>query len=81
MYCLKSIRLSLGKQGYAYSCDLYKNSKKIGSLHNAADGGPTRYSLSNEEKNELLIYAQKTLKSDYFEAHDEYIEILLNETL
>ena len=54
MYSIKNIQMCQGRQGIAYSCDLYKNSKKIGTLNNSANGGPTSYYLELGEEKKLL---------------------------
>jgi len=59
-YTVKSIKNFQGREGTGYSCSLYLDGKKIGTVTDTAGGGETDFYLDNGEKEKLDAYC-KTL--------------------
>lgn len=78
-YSIKNLKSFEGRQGYGYSCTIYKDGKKIGTTYNEANGGCSRYDLQPGEKEELLAFAQEQQGEDYCEAHDIFIMELIDD--
>ncbi len=69
-YTVKNVKMFTGREGYGYSCSLYKDDKSIGTVTDTADGGPADlYLISRELEQELRDYVN-TLPSFKFEDMD-----------
>jgi hypothetical protein len=82
-YAVKNVKSIQGRDDYCFSCSLYKDDKKIAIVENSGDGGSNRYHFiggNNHSKSEnLLKEAQKMLKTDWYEAHDELVGKLMDD--
>jgi len=56
-YTVKNVKIFMGREGYGYSCSLYKDGKNIGTVTDTADGGPADLYLNSRElEDELRDY-------------------------
>jgi len=56
-YTVKNVKSFMGREGYGYSCSLYKDGKNIGTVTDTADGGPADLYLNSRElEDELRDY-------------------------
>lgn len=49
VYTIKGVKSFMGREGYGFNCDLYRNGKKIAFVRDMADGGETRFEWVNPQ--------------------------------
>ena len=69
-YTVKNVKSFMGREGYGYSCSLYKDGKNIGTVTDTADGGPADLYLTSIELEQELRDYVNTLPSFKFEDMD-----------
>ena len=69
-YTVKNVKNFMGREGYGYSCTLYKNGKSIGTVTDTADGGEVDLYLNSRELEDELRDYVNTLPSFQFEDMD-----------
>ncbi len=56
-YTVKNVKSFTGREGYGYSCSLYKDGKNIGTVTDTADGGEADLYLNSRDlEDELRDY-------------------------
>ena len=69
-YTVKNGKSFMGREGYGYSCSLYKDGKNIGTVTDTADGGEADLYLNSRELDDELRDYVNTLPSFKFEDMD-----------
>lgn len=69
-YTVKNVKSFTGREGYGYSCSLYKDGKRIGTVTDTADGGPADLYLNSRELEQELRDYVDTLPSFKFQDMD-----------
>ena len=69
-YAVKGVKSFIGREGYGYSCSLYKDGKNIGTVTDTADGGEADLYLASRELEQELRDYVNTLPSFRFEDMD-----------
>ena len=69
-YSVKNVKTFTGREGYGYSCTLYKNGKSIGTVTDTADGGPADLYLNSRELEQELQDYVNSLPSFKFDDMD-----------
>ena len=66
-YTVKNVKSFMGREGYGYSCSLYKDGKNIGTVTDTADGGEAdpQFKHLEERVKELRDYV-KLITTGYF---------------
>ena len=73
VYSVKNVKSFMGREGYGYSCSLYKDGKKIGTVTDTADGGEADLYLDSPELEEELYAYVRSLPLEIFEG-DEFAQ-------
>ena len=73
VYSVKNVKSFMGREGYGYSCTLYKYGKKIGTVTDTADGGEADLYLDSPELEEELYAYVRSLPLEIFEG-DEFAQ-------
>lgn len=79
-YSVKNVKSFMGREGYGYSCSLYKDGKNIGTVTDTADGGEADLYLASRELEQELRDYVNTLPSFKFEDMDipQSVEVFLD---
>ena len=69
-YTVKNVKSFTGREGYGYSCSLYKDGKRIGTVTDTADGRPADLYLNSMELEHELREYVNSLPSFKFQDMD-----------
>lgn len=69
-YTVKNVKIFMGREGYGFSCTLYKNGERIGTVTDTADGGPADLYLNSRELEQELRDYVDTLPTFEFQDMD-----------
>lgn len=71
-YTVKNVKSFLGREGMGYSCSLYKDGKKIGTVTETADGGDVDLYLDSKELEQELIDYAGTFTFPSYDGTEQY---------
>lgn len=74
-YTVKNVKSFMGREGYGYSCSLYKDGKNIGTVTDTADGGEADLYLNSRELEDELRDYVNTLPLGIFNGMEFAVSI------
>jgi hypothetical protein len=86
MYSVKNVRVRIGRQGFGFVCDLYRDGKKVAyDVEDRANGGCFIYRWVNDSgqryKEEALFHEASKAKHSGPEPKDYFMSELVNEAV
>lgn len=74
-YTVKNVKSFTGREGYGYSCSLYKDGKNIGTVTDTADGGEADLYLNSRELEDELRDYVNTLPLGIFDGMEFAVSV------
>ena len=80
MYKVKAVKTFTGMEGHGFNANLYRGTKKVGSVHDYATGGCLDYDFTNKFEEKRFWDFQSTLGHGEY-SEDTYVNLLVDNYL